>query len=447
MRLQPIAFVLVLVAAGAGLAPVSANAQARFGVMTGVVTDGQGLRVDGASVLITHAPTGLKRDATTNARGEFDIVNVQPGTFNIRISKGPSSAERRGVAVAAGQVVRLSANLATNIVTLESSAADGLQLQVVFTASKGGRSDGSAAVGDGEAFTSYITADRGLCSLSAGREPQVDPAIGWRISGQVLSRTDQELNVRITWQRLWDAGVRPARPRNGTLEAAIRLGDRFLLDSVTSPSSKDCGVSSGRLEAVVVPRPPRNYQALITETVGDLPAVARASRQSGRATFGAGGFSGGAAGRGGRGAGTPLQPEEAATRLRDAVADGPLFDAELWLVHTLPDKTERPELIRQSLRGSASFVFPSVRLVSGGTSIDVEVFGFIRRVIGDGGAPSLQVAIGQRHGELGSSENYSGSGKVVAWPAAAEVLSFELPSDRRLPPGHRFDLRVRLTPR
>jgi len=549
---RTIVCLLALLGATWATSPSIAIAQTNYGILTGVVTDGQGRRVDGAEILITHAGTGLKRDAKTNSQGEFDIVNVQPGTFNVRASKGTQSAERKGVVVGAGQIVRVNADLSTRALIIESSATDSLHVQVVFSTSNSGRTDGAATVGESDAFMSFITADRGLCSLSAGGEPRGVPAIGWRLSGQVLSRAAQEMTVRIEWQRVWDGGVRQTKPRSGTLEAPIRIGERVLLDSVRSPGLTDCGATSGRLEVVVVSRSPgvppmpgaTTGGTGAAGTLAGVPQVAQGgggragtgagvgSARSGGGSFGAQGLYASIVGtvtdpQGNRVPGASIvitsaanalerntttnsqgeytivnvQPgtydirismgtnfrefnrrgitvrqgdiarvdtqlasaagggatknyqalarlEEAATKLREAAAsDGPLFEAELWLVHTLPDKTERPELIRQPVRESASFVFPSVRLVSRGTSIDLEVFGFVRRVVGDGGAAALQVAIGQRYVGTGSSDNYSGSGKIVSWPAATEVLSFELPADKRLPAGHRFDLRLRLTPR
>jgi hypothetical protein len=315
------------------------------------------------------------------------------------------------------------------------------------------------------------------------------------VSGRVISRTDKELTVRIEWERLWEAGQRLAKPRTGLLEATIRVGERFPLDTVTSSATTDCGVTSGRLEATVVSRPAtargggggrgmggfgsasagggggRGSAGGGSAGAGTGGPTAGASvgsagggggRKSGRATFGGGAFGGGGAGTPSGSGAADYQSlvvlegaEEMAARLREMAAGqpsvGPLFEAELWLVHTLPDGTERPELIRQPLRESTSFVFPSLRVVVQSVPIDIEVFGFVRRLLGEGGVPSLQIAIGQRR-QRGSrpddgQSNYSGSGKVVAWPAPTEVLSFELPADQGLPQGHRFDLRLRIRPR
>ena len=132
------------------------------------------------------------------------------------------------------------------------------------------------------------------------------------------------------------------------------------------------------------------------------------------------------------------------------------FQVELWLVQTRPDTTEQVQLITQPLGASTSFVFPPVRVASGSDATDVEVFGFLRRTQEGvrGGTLSLQVAVARnlRQPEAPGrpTESYHASGKTVPWPAPSEVLSFELPvsaSDERVLGGHRFDLRLRITPR
>jgi hypothetical protein len=423
-----------------------ADAQFKFATFVGTVTDSNGHRVAGAEVLITHTGNRLKRAATTGADGTYSITNVQPGTYDIRISFGSATAfERRGVTVRAGDIARVDTQLRTAGAKAGSppAIADIRQVQVSLqTYRPDGRPDAVVAVGGADEFTSFISADAGLCTVRTG-EPSPPPAVGWRISGRVVNRTDDALTVRIDWQRLWENGTRQPKPRSGTLEATIRRGERFPLDSVTSTASADCAVTGGSLEATVIARP---------------------------AGVGGGGRGGGSAALPGsaRTAGAsadqaPDQLAEAAQRLRERAAEQyqelvrlvpGAFQVELWLVQTRPDNTEQVQLITQPLGGSTSFVFPPVRVSSEGDAAEVEVFGFLRRTqTGDGaGQLSLQVAIGRNLRQSGPRpiESYSASGKVVPWPLPAEVLSFELPvsaSDQRALAGHRFDLRVRITPR
>jgi hypothetical protein len=102
-----------------GLNAAPAEAQVLYGSVTGTVTDPQGYRVPGASVAITNPATGLKRETTTNSQGEYNIVNVQPGTYDIRISMGTNfkAFERRGINIRQGDIARVDTQLQAGTVT------------------------------------------------------------------------------------------------------------------------------------------------------------------------------------------------------------------------------------------------------------------------------------------------------------------------------------------
>ena len=108
-----------LAAAAVGLTAASVGAQVLYGNVTGTVTDPQGYRVPGASIVITAPATGLKRDTTTNSQGEYNIVNVQPGTYDIRISMGANfkAFERKGIEIRQGDIARVDTQLQAGTVT------------------------------------------------------------------------------------------------------------------------------------------------------------------------------------------------------------------------------------------------------------------------------------------------------------------------------------------
>jgi hypothetical protein len=102
-----------------GLTAVPAGAQVLYGSVVGTVTDPQGYRVPGANVLITNTANGLKRETTTNNQGEYTIVNVQPGTYTVRISMGTNfkAFERAGVNIRQGDIARVDTQLQAGTVT------------------------------------------------------------------------------------------------------------------------------------------------------------------------------------------------------------------------------------------------------------------------------------------------------------------------------------------
>jgi hypothetical protein len=448
--MRPLGSALLAVALVAlGPAAFEAHAQGRNGSIVGRVTDAEGRRVSGARVTLhlrSCAPC-LRgdggQDTETNRDGEYAFVNAPPGVYEVRVTARAGTTllywRRRDVSVVLDGIARVDAML------------EPLRVQIILrTYRPDGRIEATAET-TSPTPNGFVWADPILCAPMASGVPRRSgptPSVGWSVTGRALGASGETLAVRVQWQRAWDQGAQQTTPRTGTLEAKIPLGDRFSLDFVTLTPSKDCPVSAARLEVTVVPPAATVANDERAEALRAQIIAKRAGGRGRESSPGSGDLNNGAPSSTGDGATAALQLMEArrATRV-DQAAPGPLFDAELWLVHKLPDGAERSELIRQPVRDTASFVFPVIHLTSAAGTTGLEVFGFVRRVVGDAGALSLQVAIGQRHVGTASSESYSGSGKTIPWPAATEVLSFELPADSRLPSGHRFDLRVRLRPR
>ena len=112
MRISSLTFGILTVA-------VLLPAQEFRATITGTVTDPQGYRVPGAGIVITNTANGLKRETTTNTQGEYSIVNVQPGTYDVRISMGTNfkAFERKGVPVRQGEIARVDTQLQPGAVT------------------------------------------------------------------------------------------------------------------------------------------------------------------------------------------------------------------------------------------------------------------------------------------------------------------------------------------
>ena len=62
-------------------------AQETTATLNGVVSDGQGQLIGGATVSVIHVPTGTKTETQTNSRGIFVMPNLRPGgPYTITIS-------------------------------------------------------------------------------------------------------------------------------------------------------------------------------------------------------------------------------------------------------------------------------------------------------------------------------------------------------------------------
>lgn len=105
-----------------------AYAQVLYGSIVGTVEDQSGAIVPQASVTITEKATGLTREATTDDAGRYSLLNVLPGTYDLKISAaGFKTLTRTNAEVTINTVTRLDAHLEVGVlteqVTVEASAA------------------------------------------------------------------------------------------------------------------------------------------------------------------------------------------------------------------------------------------------------------------------------------------------------------------------------------
>ena len=80
------------------------------GTVVGTVTDPSGAVIPGATVTMTDAATGLTRSTTTNDQGRYVLSTVNPGTYNISVTKQGFAATK-----VANQVVSVGQQLTANV--------------------------------------------------------------------------------------------------------------------------------------------------------------------------------------------------------------------------------------------------------------------------------------------------------------------------------------------
>jgi hypothetical protein len=110
-----------------GLAAVPGRAQILYGSIVGIVNDSQGARVPGATVTIVNKETNFTRETTTDAEGSYNLVNILPGAYDVKVSlQGFREAVRSNVPVTVGQISRvdmtLEVGVLTEVVTVESAS-------------------------------------------------------------------------------------------------------------------------------------------------------------------------------------------------------------------------------------------------------------------------------------------------------------------------------------
>ncbi len=88
------------------------SAQSTGGRILGHVSDASGASVVGAKVTLSNEATGVTRDVKTNDSGDYVLLEVQPGQYNIKVEQqGFTTILRKGVTLEVNQVVTLNLTL------------------------------------------------------------------------------------------------------------------------------------------------------------------------------------------------------------------------------------------------------------------------------------------------------------------------------------------------
>jgi hypothetical protein len=102
--------------------------QAESGTISGTVLDSSGAAVAGAQVTLKKTDTGLTREATSGASGEFQFASLVPGPYQLSVSASGFSAYSQNLTLTVGgrinQEIRLSVSSAqTTVQVSELDAA------------------------------------------------------------------------------------------------------------------------------------------------------------------------------------------------------------------------------------------------------------------------------------------------------------------------------------
>jgi len=95
---------LVFATCAAMLLPSSAAGQGNTGTISGTITDTQGQMVPGATVTLISEATGETRDGLSDAKGDFQVTNMQPGRYTLRVTlQSFRTLERKNIVLSAGE--------------------------------------------------------------------------------------------------------------------------------------------------------------------------------------------------------------------------------------------------------------------------------------------------------------------------------------------------------
>jgi hypothetical protein len=127
---KPLGLMFALLLA-VGVLPGAASAQVLYGSLVGNVTDQNGAVIAGATVTVTNKGTGQVREAATNADGEYSIINILPGVYDVKVIKqGFNTHTQTDLNVSANNAQRVDVAMKVgNVSDLVSVTSDATVLQ------------------------------------------------------------------------------------------------------------------------------------------------------------------------------------------------------------------------------------------------------------------------------------------------------------------------------
>jgi hypothetical protein len=227
-----------------------------------------------------------------------------------------------------------------------------------------------------EAWFVYSRGNLCQSGITHGPAP-TDVSEGWKVTVAERSRTATQVTLGVTWSRMWERGRAIANGSGGTSELVLQRGDRLSLDTITRASDPAvCAATSKSLELQV-------------------------------------------------GVATINSPAPAG----DSPIDG-VVDAELWMVHTLPNGTEIVEhQIVRLVNGVIGFAFRGAPVDTSDGQVAIELSGQLKAVKRDDGSRGLWAALTRGVTRLSTGvTSISGPTTTTAeWLSPKDVVSLDLP--------------------
>ncbi|HEU0141187.1 MAG TPA: carboxypeptidase regulatory-like domain-containing protein [Bryobacteraceae bacterium] len=141
------------------------------GTFSGSVYDASGAVIPGATIRITSENTAFQRETTADAEGNYQLLQVPTGTYTIEFEReGFQKSVQKGVAISAGQNLRVNGNLTVGSVT-ETVEVGARVAQVDTTSANVGATVYGSQVQElaltTRSFTQLITLQPGVASNQA----------------------------------------------------------------------------------------------------------------------------------------------------------------------------------------------------------------------------------------------------------------------------------------
>ena len=224
----------------------------------------------------------------------------------------------------------------------------------------------------------WVYSRSNLCQsvISHGPAP-TDATEGWKITITERSRAATQVVVGVAWSRTWERGRLIASGSGGNSELTLQRGDRISLDTITRVS--DPAVCAGTMKSL-------ELQVGVAMVAAPVPSG-------------------------------------------DSPLDG-IVDAELWMVHQLPNGSEAVEhQIVRLMNGAIGFAFKGGPVETSDGTVAIELSGQLKAVRREDGSRGLWASLtrGVTRLATGTTSVVAPATTTVGWPTTSDVVSLELP--------------------
>jgi hypothetical protein len=207
--------------------------------LRGTVTDPSGAVVPGSQVAIENAATGFRATQVSNASGEYQFQQLQPGTYTITATETGFGSQSKKAELLVNQPATV--NFKLTVETMATTVDVSAEAQTLNTADATiGNSVNNATIEalpmEGRNVPDLLSLQPGVLYLGRGIDQTNDSRSG-AVSG---ARSDQS---NVTLDGLDDNDQNNGFPFNGVLRSTLDSVEEFRV--TTSNSNADAGRSSG----------------------------------------------------------------------------------------------------------------------------------------------------------------------------------------------------------
>jgi hypothetical protein len=219
-----------LAASLALLMAAEALAQTATSTIMGLVTDGSGAALSGATVTARNVATGTTRSVTTDGVGRYSLPNLAPGEYQLRVEQpGFSTLVRSGLAVTVGGVAVQDVTLTVGARTEEVTVVVSEPL-VEST-----KTDLSRVVGEreieslpniGRNFVDFVKLSSGVAvgreNVGGGPFKEPDTGVGAAAAPRLSFGGQQELNTLVQVDGVDNVQIFTGLPRATPSQEAVK---------------------------------------------------------------------------------------------------------------------------------------------------------------------------------------------------------------------------------